>query len=283
MNPQILNLFEFADFRKFLEEYQQRRQAQDKAFTRSRFCRELGNPNSRSYFNDIVKGNKFLSASYAERFARVMRLDEEESRYFRVLVDFNQAAYEIDRELLFDQLVALNRTPRKFVDPDQYTFFRRWHHSAVLSLLDIHEFRGDAADLAKRLQPTITAAQAQESIALLTKLGLIDKRENGTWKATEKTLDAGIYVQDELVKQYQLQCMDLARKALLKRNPGGAKNFSTITLSVSAAACAHIEKKLQKFKAEVRAIAHKDDLPADRVYHLNLHYFPQSNLEKIGL
>jgi uncharacterized protein (TIGR02147 family) len=281
VNPHIINLFEYADFRKFLEDYQLKRQAEDRTFTRSRFCRELGNPNSRSYFNDIVKGNKVLSGSYAERFARVMRLDEEEAQYFRVLVDFNQAAYDVERELLFDQLVALNRTPRKFVDPDQYAFFRRWHYSAVLSILDIHDFRGDVADLAKRVQPVITPAQARESIALLAKLGLIQRRADGVWKASDKTLDAGGYVQDELLKQFQLQCMELAKKSLIRQNPKSTRSFSTVTVSVSGPASDLIEKKLQKFKAEVRAIAHKDDLPADRVYHLNLHYFPQSNLEKI--
>jgi hypothetical protein len=45
---------------------------------------------------------------------------------------------------------------------------------------------------------------------------------------------------------------------------------------VSKEGCALIEKKLQKFKAEARSIAHREAAPADRVYQLNIQYFPQA-------
>jgi hypothetical protein len=111
MVPQVTNIFEFSDFRKFLAEYQRIRQAEDKTYTRSRVCRELGLPNSRSYFNDVVKGLKPLTKNAVERFILALRMDPDEARYFRVLVDFNQSVQPAEREMLFDQLVALNRTP----------------------------------------------------------------------------------------------------------------------------------------------------------------------------
>ncbi len=275
MTPQLCNLFEFADFRKFLKEYQEKRQAADRSYTRSRLCKDLGLPNTRSYFNDIIKGTKILSGNYVERFTQAFRMDEEESQYFRILVDFNQSTRSRERELLFDQLIALNRTPRKVLAPKEYVFYRHWHHTTVFTLMDVMNFSGDYKALARRLLPPITPAEARESIALLEKLGLIRKNEKGFWKATSKTLDSGPYAKDELVKQYQLQCLELAKKSLLMdlKNP---RNFSTVTLSVSRNAGELIERKLQKFKAEARAIAHRETEPADRVYQLNIQFFPQS-------
>lgn len=278
MNPSVSNLFEFADFRKFLGDYQEKRQARDKTFTRSQFCKDLGLPNTRSYFNDIVSGGKVLSKTYVERFIQVLRMDEDEGQYFRILVDFNQSIHDKERELLFDQLISLNRTPKKFVDPGEYEFYKHWYHTVIFALLDVHPFSDDYPGLAKRVYPSISPGQAQASIALLEKLGLIRKNDKGYWKATAKTLDAGRYVKSEIIKQYQLQCLELAKKNLLLDQKGG-KNFSTVTLSISKNACALIEKKLQKFKSEVRAIAHKETDPADRIYQLNIQYFPQSNLE----
>lgn len=275
MAPQLLSLFDFSDFRKFLVDYQAMRQAQDRTFTRSRFCRELGLPNTRSFFNDIIKGTRSLSRNYVERFVLALDMNEEEARYFRTLVDFNQSDRPGERELLFDQLVSLNRTPARFVSPDEYEFYRHWHHSTVFSLLDVIEFKDDYAGLAKRIFPSITVAQARESIALLKKLGLIRKSTEGIWKPTAKTLDSGKYVKSELVKQYQLQCLELSKRAMLMDHKA-ARNFSTITLSVSKAGCELIEKKLQKFKSEARSIAHREAAPADRVYQLNIQLFPQS-------
>jgi uncharacterized protein (TIGR02147 family) len=278
MNPRILNLFEFADFRKFLESYQEKRQALHKSFTRSQFCKELGLPNTRSYFNDIVNG-KVLSKTYVERFIQVLRMDEDEAQYFRILVDFNQSVHDKEREILFDQLISLNRTPKKFIGPKEYEFYKQWHHTALFALLDIHDVGEDYADLGKKLRPSISPNQARASIQLLHKLGLIRRNEKGHWKATAKTLDAGPYVKDEMIKQYQLQCLELAKKNLLLEQ-SGVRNFSTVTLSISKNGCDLIERKLQKFKSEVRAIAHKETDPADRLYQLNIQYFSQSHPEK---
>jgi uncharacterized protein (TIGR02147 family) len=279
MAPQITSIFDFADFRKFLDDYQKRRQAQDRSFTRSKFCRELGLPNTRSFFNDIVKGTRTLSKTYIERFIVALNMNENEAQYFRVLVDFNQSSIPRERESLFDQLVSLNSTPSRLVTADEYEFYRHWHHTTIFSLLDILDFTDDFSGLAKRIFPAISAAEARESIALLKKLGLIHQTADGFWKPTAKTLDTGAYVKSELVQQYQLQCLELSKRAMLldHRAP---RNFSTVTLSVSQAGCALIEKKLQKFKSEVRSIAHREAAPADRVYQLNVQYFPQSLPER---
>jgi uncharacterized protein (TIGR02147 family) len=277
--PSASNVFEFADFRKFLEDHQAKRQAADRTFTRARFCKELGLPNTRSFFNDIVKGTRHLSRNYVDRFTLALGLDEEEAQYFRVMVDFNQSENPRDREMLFDRLVSLNRTPSRFIKPEEYEFYRRWHHTTIFSLLDVIDFKGDHAALAKRVLPRITAAQARESIALLKKLGLIRRDESGAWKPASKTLDAGAYVRSALVQQYQLQCLELSKRAMLAEGPA-PRNFSTVTLSVSKRGLGLIERKLQRFKSEARSIAHREAEPADRVYQLNIQFFPQALPEK---
>jgi uncharacterized protein (TIGR02147 family) len=275
MTQALLNVFEYADFRKFLADYQAARQAREKSFTRSRFCRELGLPNTRSFFNDVIKGLRALSKNYVERFVEALALNDEEARYFRVLVEFNQSERPGQREMLFDQLVSLNRTPARFVNPDEYEFYRHWYHTTVLSLLDVLEFKDDYAMLARRVLPAITVSQARESVALLKKLELIRKTDAGIWKASAKTLDGGKYVKSELITQYQLQCIELSKRALLLDHRA-SRNFSTVTLSVSRAGFDLIEKKLQKFKSEARSIAHRETSPADRVYQLNVQFFPQA-------
>jgi uncharacterized protein (TIGR02147 family) len=279
MKPQVNNLFEFSDFKKFLADYQSKRQETDASFTKSRLCKDLGLPKTRSFFNDIVKGTRPLSKANIERFVDMFRMDEDEAQYFRILVDFGQADRDKERELLFDQLIALNRTPKKLVDPDKYQFYRHWYHTAIFSALDVLEFSGDYKKLANWLTPAITIDKAKESIRLLKRLGLIQKNSKGVWKATDRTLDTGPMIRHELVKGYQLQSLEIAKHQLLhEHEPDGSISYSTVTVSISQPAHEQIMKRLQKFKSEVRAIAHKDSLSADRIYQLNIQYYPQSNL-----
>jgi uncharacterized protein (TIGR02147 family) len=274
VKTKYVNLFEYADYRQFLADYQTKRLETDITFTKSEVCRRLGLPNTRSFFQDVLT-RRDLSKTNVERFIAVLDFDEEEGQYFRVLVQFNQSVLEKDREILFDQLISLNRTPQKFVDPSAYAYYSKWYHSVVYAVLDVENFDGNYTRLAKIIFPPLTAGEAKKSIGLLKKLSLIEKNSNGFWKPTAHSLSVGSYVKSELVKQYQLQCLDIAKKAVLGKGEL-PKNISTMTFSINEEMYRKIEKKLQKFKSEVRSMVHKDCVPSDRVYSLNIQCLPQS-------
>lgn len=271
------NVYDHLDFRKYLEEYQSARQAADKSFTKAFVCAQMGMPNNRGYFQNVIAGRKEVTKTFIERFIWILELDEDESQYFRVLVQFNQSTIERERSLLFDQLIALNHTPQRIVDPDAYDYYKKWYPSAIRALLDVEDFRGDGRQggftaLARRLTPPVTPKEAKWAVDLLKRLGLIAEDGAGRWKPTEKVLNAGAYVQSELIKRYQLECLELAKKVVLIRT-GEKKNISTMTLSMSKDVRDKIEQKLQKFKSEVNAMVHKDDKPAECVYQFNLQFF----------
>lgn len=272
MKPPYANIYDYADFRKFLKDYQENRQKEDWGFTKARFTRELGLPNTRSYFTNVLR-DRHVTREFTERFISVLGLDKDESQYFRVLVDFNQATHDKQRELLFDQLISLNKTPRKFIQPGAYAYYSKWYHSAIRALLDVFDFKDDYKKLCGKFERPLFTRQVRESINLLKKLGFIQKNKEGFWKPTNKSISSGIYLKDELLKQYQLTCMELGKEALLGETRQ-LQNFSTVNLSLSGPILKKVEEKLQKFKSEVRSMVNKDPNPADRVYQLSIQLFP---------
>jgi uncharacterized protein (TIGR02147 family) len=274
MNQATPSIFEYNDFRKYLADFQKIMVQTDRSFSASNICRRLGMPNTRSYFADVLKG-KQVTDTFVDRFARLLKLSTEEERFFRTLVSFNQAETAELKEWHFEQLISLNRTPKRVVDPQTYLFYKEWRHTAVWAVLDIIDFKDSYADLAKKLNPPITAKQARESIALLRKLGLIKKNERGFLKPVDRSITTGSYVKNALISQYQAKCLDLAKRAIASEAMG-PKNFSTMTLRISKDAYKVLEKRLQSFKAEVRSIAHKDEKPAEVVYQVNIQVFPNS-------
>ena len=115
-----------------------------------------------------------------------------------------------------------------------------------------------------------------ESLALLKRLGLVRQNEDGFWKPTQDAISSGPYNNQELIREYQLQCFELSKKALLSpgKNP---QVMSTLVFSISRNAYREIEAELQQFKAKTRQIIAQDKANADGVYHLNIHLF--SNLD----
>lgn len=265
-------IFAYTDYRKYLVDWMDAKQAIERKFNRSEMHRRLGLPNTRSYLSDVLSG-KDVSATFVERFVTALELSGEEARFFRVLVRFNQSTSPEERELAFDQLVSLNRTPRTVLDPRHYRYYRNWWNGAVRALLAIHDIGDEPRKLANLVQPAITEAQAKESLALLKELELVAKDERGFWKPTQHTLTTGEGARGELVRQLQVQQLGLVQTAAMRPGHQG-QVVATNTISVSDNGLEMIRKRLERFRSEIRSIVHKDSEPASRVHLVSLAIVP---------
>lgn len=268
-------IYDYNNFRQYIHDYHAVRQKSEKKFSRGEFSKLLGLPNTRSFINDVIKGRK-VTSNFIERFTNIMEFDKDESQFFRVLVKFNQAENIEERELYFDQLISLNKTPKKIIEKNVYVYYKNWYNSVIRALLNVYEFDGDYSKLAQKVFPKITIKQAKESITLLNDLGLIKKNKHGILKPVDKVLSTGESLKNELLKQSQMQCIDIARKMFFLNN-NRAQRVITKTISLSEEGYNRIENKLSKVSSEINSIIHKDEKKADRIYQLNLLLLPHSN------
>lgn len=272
------SVYAYADFRKFLADWMAARQKTDPRFSRSEFHRRLGLPNTRSYLPDVLSG-KAVSPTFLERFIAALELDSEEARFFRVLVRFNQSTSPDERELAFDQLVSLNRTPRTVLDPAHYRYYRHWWNGAVRALLSIRDLGDEPRRIASLLTPKITEGQARAALDLLRELSLIAKDERGFWKPTEHNLSTGENASAELVRQLQSQQLRLVQTAAIRAAADEGQMIATNTISVSEEGLAQLRKRLETFRSEMRSIVHKDSLPASRAHLVTLAIVPLTKNE----
>lgn len=264
----IPSIYAYNDFRKFLADYQRARFEQDGSFTKSGFSRMLQLPNTRSYFTDVLKG-KQVSDTFIERFITVIGFDHNEAQFFKTLVRFNQAENTGERELLFEQLIALNRTPSRMLDQKLLHYYNTWYNSVVRALLEIEDFTDDYASLARKIRLPVTPAQMKKAVKLLLELGLVKKNSDGIIKPTDKAIHAPEEVKQELFRSYHLQCLECSRKAMM--NEPDAIAFSLInTLSISEKGYDRLRALLEKFQSQVRSLIHKDEDTPDRVLQINL-------------
>lgn len=276
MDCDTIDIFEYTDFRKFLAEAFDFRNRSDRSFTKAMICRAMGVPNSRSYFGDIISGERTLSNLKMELLIPVFELTSDEARYFRLMVQFNQTTISDEKVFYLEQMMRMNKAPKTSLDPRYFAFYSQWHHSAIRALLDVVDWRDDYSILAKMLVPEISESDARISIELLTDLGLVAPDSEGFIKPTEQMITSGnVALKNEIIKQYQVSCLELAIKSIysdefLKRN------ISTKTLSLSPKAYEQLTEKLQTFRQEVSSIVHNDDEPADSIFQLNIQLFSQS-------
>ena len=73
-----------------------------------------------------------------------------------------------------------------------YEYFSNWYHPVIRELVTMRDFNGDSKSLARMIRPPITVKQAQESVKLLLKLGLIEKQAANRYRHSsgiEQTFD----------------------------------------------------------------------------------------------
>ena len=267
----FVNIFEFTKFRKFLAEYQERRQAAEPSFSRTEFCNLLGLPNTRSYFNDVVQGKR-VTNNMRERFINVIGLKGNEARYFEAMVDFDQGKTAQVREAAFDAMMRLNKNPQAIVDPDSYEFFGNWYNSTVYAILEVMDVGDDVSELAAKIFPPVSEKRLKASLELMQKMSLVRKDERGFWKPTKDSLATVQQSKSQMVLQFQKQCLELSKQAL-ESEGSESRDMTTFTFAVSKSAQAKVEKAAEKFKAQVRQIVMADNETPTVVEHVNLHVF----------
>jgi uncharacterized protein (TIGR02147 family) len=142
----------------------------------------------------------------------------------------------------------------------------------------VHDFQGDHEELGRLLNPAITAAEARDAVDLLLRLKLIRKTAHGGHETTDRVVLPGPQISPTQVRPALYGHLDLARRALEEFAPR-QRPFSYLTLSVSESSFQQIHEKLRVLSREIFGLVTQDQ-EVDRLYQLNLQFFPLSEVIK---
>ncbi|MDQ3001494.1 MAG: TIGR02147 family protein [Fibrobacterota bacterium] len=268
------NLLLYSDYRVFLKEYYETHKSTNPNFS-FRFLSQKAGINSSAFYKYIMDGKRNLTKTTILKTCLALKLKDKDAEYFENLVFFNQAKTLKEKNSYFVKLTKLrgNYDKRK-VKEDQFAFYGEWHHSALRELLECLRFTGDFESLAKKLTPAITAKQAEESLALLARLGMAKKDAQGRWRQSDPVLTTDGQVDAKIVVEFQQKMLRLAMEAFEKAKTEERLMAST-TFGISEETFELFKKKIRDLKAELLELARLDQNPS-RAYQLNLNLFPLS-------
>ncbi|MCB9495502.1 MAG: TIGR02147 family protein [Fibrobacteria bacterium] len=273
-------IYEFHDFRAWLAAwYSWRSTEAEPGLSKSEVSRRLGLPRTRSYFTDILRG-KGVSAVFVERLVDLTELNRSEAKYFRALVRFSQATDRREREEAFDDIVALNRVPWAKVAGDSWEYYKDWRNQLVRALLAIHPISDDWDALARRSLLPISAVEVKRTLATLERLGMVERGPDKFWRVAQATLSTGTAMKEQILRQAQMVQLEHIRDDLLHPPEGRpVRKVTTSVISISGSGLDRILARMDRLRAEIRSLAHRDPDPADRVYLVALAAVPLTTTE----
>lgn len=264
-------VFEYTNYRAFLKDLYSERKAADPSFTYDYIGSKVGFKSS-GYLSQVIKGQTNVSLEMAHRFAGFFGLNKKESEYFETLVLFNQAQRHDDKKCYYERMMSFKEASVKVLGTNQYEYLSNWHNVAVREILHVYRFRGDYEELAKMVQPAITAEQAKQAVVILEKVGLVQKDAEGVYTLTTEHVSSNAY--SPAIENYLLNSLDMAKKSV-DAFAREEREISSVTMSVSRQGYGEIIKELQAFRNRIREIVANNSDP-DRAYQFNFQVYPIS-------
>ncbi len=271
------SIYEYHSYRDYLRDFYEERKARV-GFSYRDFSRKAG-VNSTAWLHHLIRGTKNLSKASAARVADVLELKGDKREYFIALVQFTQAKTSEQKDSLYQNMLAIKqRSAAGHITAQQYEYFKRWYHPVVRSLVNKVQFGDDCYHLARAVTPPISPKQARQSIKLLSRLGMIERDENGVWQQSKPVIDTDDEVNSLNIINYHKQVAELAREAH-DRSSREQREISAATLGIGEKEFLVIKRKIQELRKEIMEIARNAEI-ADRVYQINFQFFPVSKLPK---
>ena len=276
----MVNVFEYTDFRKYLLDYYSDKKKGNPRFSYQIIANRAGIKNKGFIYN-IINGQKILSKSNIFKISQALGHNRHEAEYFEHCVALNQTTDIFERKNIFEKMTGIKDAGKsasraQLLRRDQYEFVSNWRHVAVRSIIGMYGFTGDYKRLARMVNPSITATQAKHSVQLLERLGLIIKKKDNGYDIAENCLTTGKDVANVAFQNFHLDCTELAKRAITVI-PVAQRDMTGLTLGISRENYERICGEIRIFQNAVMEIANADQA-ADRVYQLNFHFFPISEI-----
>ncbi|MFC1584172.1 TIGR02147 family protein [Fibrobacterota bacterium] len=270
MNP----IFDYTNYRKYLQDYYQWAKVNVRGFSHRAFLAkaEMSGPN---YLKRVMEGVHNLTESSISKFAKALDLSETEATFFKYLVFFNQARTLDEKDRYFEILIHLKSPHSQHVlEKFQYDYYKDWYNIAIREILSYFPYKDKPAELAKEIAPPISPKKVKKALELLERLGLIERREGGSYALTSRAITTGSEVRSLLVPKFHITMAKLAAEAVTRFHKD-ERYFSSISMSFSEEGYREVIRLIRDLRKKViQRVAEETD--PDRAYHLNLQLFPMS-------
>jgi uncharacterized protein (TIGR02147 family) len=273
-------VWEYTDYRLWLTDMFQARKAVHSWYSYGVLAQKAGFQ-ARDYLLRVMRGDRGLSPKGATKLAEALSLRSEERNYFLALVRYNQAKRDAVREFAWTQMQHARQKSkdsgvRRHITEAHRQVLSGWQHLVIRSLLEMRPNPGDWSALGKRLRPRRSKSSVRRSIHLLLECGLVEKRADGFWYATDKSIATSPEVAVPAVRQFHRSCLKIASESI-ERFPTGYRNVSGVVLGISRTGYDLVCQRLTSLRQELAKIA-EDDPHADGVYQFTMALFPLTDV-----
>jgi uncharacterized protein (TIGR02147 family) len=272
------NVFDYFDYRDYLEDFYAYKKALDPAFSHRVFL-ELAGIGGSTYLHRIINNQRKLGAKYVPHFTRALSLNQKEGAYFALLVSFCNEKPGPQKDSYFREVLQLRgKLPGRRIENQKLRFYEKWYYPIIRELAVALDFKEDYNLLAASVIPRITAVQAKGAVQYLLRNGFLKKDANGGYTQADPVISTGDEVRSTVLRKYHRIMLKQHIEALDTIAPE-ERDITSLTMSVSEENYSRIKKEIQQFRKRLLAIANEPQKP-EIVCQTGFQLIPRSKTAK---
>lgn len=265
-------IYMYTDYRQFLKDRYAELKKTQRSFSYRYFSKKAGfaSPN---FLKLVMDGQRNLSADGAHKFAQALKLGVKESRFFEILVQYNQTTDGAQKQSYYEQMLSCGdyRKAHHLVGA-QYAYLTRWYYPALVELAQLKTFKEDPQWIASRLGGRISVREVREALQVVESIGLLQRDATGKLTPGHAALTTGPEAVSLAAYSYHKQVLELAKEAVDGQSPD-EREFGAITMAVSPAQLAKVKDMIRDFRRTVVNYLSTPDEAADAVYQFSVQLF----------
>ena len=235
-------IVEYRDYRQYMRDFYEERK-RNSYFTWREFA-SLSGFVSPTYLKLVCDGKTRLSKPGVAKVARAMGLEGFDYTFFALLVKFENAKTDGEKESALQELEREARMNRiRLVDADAIRYYESPLYPIVRELAPLMP-SATFGEMASKIKSAATAIDVREVLQFLVRADLLRNK-----------------------KMAELAVGSIARDSADERH------FSSVTMGIDAPTYERIAREVDAFRKRIVAIAN-ECRKIDQVYQLNLHVFP---------
>ena len=270
MTPDIIR---YLDYRSYLRDWYEARKAANPRFSHRAFVRRTGQK-SPSLLADVIHRRRNLTPELVRSFAKAMKLDAADHRYFALLVRLDQSKDNDESNAAWRELSATRRFRQaRHVEGESFRYLSEWWYPAIRELAARDDFQADPAWIARQLRPKVSEAQARQALEALFELGMLVEVDGRITQA-EGAVVTPREVLGVAVDNYHRGMLGLAREGI-RGFKSAERHYIGVTAGIPASLVPELKAELNAFAERLLELCDGAE-GIERVYQLQLALFPLS-------
>lgn len=225
----------------------------------------------------LLNGKRPIRPEHVEKINRGLRLEGNQEKYLRLLIQAKNVRSEKDRCDYEAQMKMLApSTTETLIDVEKFKLVADWLHMAVLEMTKLKDFKSEAAWIAARLKYEVPEHRVAEALNRLQQLKLL-KWENNQLVKTNDRLTTPKDRASESIREHHRQVLNNAIEAIESQSVSErVYNSSTMTIDVNR--LDEAKALILKFREDMAKLLEKNN--GDETYQFSMQLFKLTETEK---